>query len=264
MNQPIYRRKTYKIKPEMLATFNDFFHTYLYPNQMAHGAKLVGRWVNEARDEITAIWEYNSMDHYKSIEEKIRATDLHHKAFLKRQELGRLYEESSQEFLTSTSSPDTYHHPQHIVSVCGYITNEKGEVLLVRNEHRADTMEMPGGQVEEGETLAQAVHREVLEETGAEISLTGVTGIYQNIRRGIICVVFRGKYQSGELRPAVGETSEVIFAELTKETINSYITKNNFRNRALDAMNPSYIPYEAFDVRPYELVSRFEVKQEVN
>lgn len=123
---------------------------------------------------------------------------------------------------------------------------------------------MPGGQMEEGETLAEAVHREVMEETGAEIILTGITGIYQNIRRGIICVVFRGEYKAGELRPAEGETSEVIFAELTEDTIDNYITKANFKSRAQDAINPNYIPYESFNNRPYELVSRFEVKQEVN
>lgn len=37
---------------------------------------------------------------------------------------------------------------------------------------------MPGGQVEEGETLIDAIHREILEETGASVELLGVTGIY--------------------------------------------------------------------------------------
>lgn len=130
MNQPIFRRKTYKIKPEMLESFNDFFHTYLYPNQMKHGSKLIGRWVNEAHDEITAIWEYKNLEHYEEIEKKIRNSELHQQAKAKRQELGNLYVESSQDFLTSTAYPDTYHHPQHIVSVCGYITNEKGKYCL--------------------------------------------------------------------------------------------------------------------------------------
>ena len=66
----IYRRKTYKIKPEKLNEFNEFFHTYLYPNQTTHGAKLVGRWVNEAKDEIVAIWEYESIEEYQNIEGK--------------------------------------------------------------------------------------------------------------------------------------------------------------------------------------------------
>ncbi len=41
----LFRRKTYTIKPEMYDTFNHFFHTYLLPNQLTHGASLVGRWV---------------------------------------------------------------------------------------------------------------------------------------------------------------------------------------------------------------------------
>ena len=41
--------------------------------------------------------------------------------------------------------------PKHIVAVAGYLTNEKNEVLLTKVHWRADTWELPGGQVEEGE-----------------------------------------------------------------------------------------------------------------
>jgi ADP-ribose pyrophosphatase YjhB (NUDIX family) len=150
--------------------------------------------------------------------------------------------------------------PKHFVSVSGYITNAAGEVLLVRNFHRADTMEMPGGQVEEGETLEEAMHREIFEEPGVKVRLDGITGIYQNIKSGVVCVVFRGEYLSGELRPAEGETAEVIFAQLTKENADEYITRPNFKNRAIDAMEPNYIPFEAFSIRPYELICRYEAK----
>lgn len=51
----IYRKKTYKIQSENLAVFNNFFHKYLLPNQLKHGSKLIGRWVNEKQTEITAI-----------------------------------------------------------------------------------------------------------------------------------------------------------------------------------------------------------------
>lgn len=258
----IYRRKTYKINPEKLNEFNNFFHTYLYPNQINHGAKLIGRWVNEEQNEILAIWEYKSVEQYESIETQIRLSELHKKAQEKRKELGDLYIESNQDFLSSTASPASYHPPKQIVSVSGYITNDEGKVLLVRNVHRANTMEMPGGQVEEGETLEEAIHREVLEETGVEVQLSGITGIYQNVTSGVICVVFRGQFESGELRTAEGETSEVIFIELTKERIDQLITRPHFRNRTLDAMEPNYLPYEAFKVRPYELITRFEVKEE--
>ncbi|NDI35056.1 NUDIX domain-containing protein [Chengkuizengella sediminis] len=253
----IFRRKTYKIKPELLAEFNDFFHTYLYPNQMNHGAKLVGRWVNETEDEIVAIWEYRSMAHYESIEEKIRNSELHQKTRKRRQELGDIYIESKQDFLTSTAYPDSYQPPKQIVAVSAYITNENGDLLLVRNKDRSDTMEIPGGQVEEGETLDQAVLREVLEETGIKANLFGITGIYQNITNGIFSVVFRGEYVSGKPTIAENETMKI-----TKENVEQYITREHFRIRVIDAMEPHYLPYEACKVRPYELIQRFEVKEE--
>lgn len=259
----IYRRKTYKINPEKLDTFNHFFHTYLYPNQLNYGATLVGRWVNETKDEIVAIWEYTDMEHYEVIEKQIRNSELHKQAQETRKAIGELYIESKQDFLSSTAPPPaSYHDPKHIMSVSGYITNQAGEVLLVRNYHRADTLEMPGGQVEVGETLEEAIHREILEETGATVRLVGITGIYQNITRGVTCVVFRGEYQSGELRTAESETSEVYFTELTKENIDQLITREQFKTRTLDAMDANYLPYEAFKVRPYELLSRYDVKKE--
>ncbi|NGQ96812.1 hypothetical protein G3578_16730 [Brevibacillus sp. SYP-B805] len=102
----IYRRKTYRILPEKYEEFNRFFHQYLLPNQRKHGAKLVGRWVTENRDEIVAIWEYQDMRHYEEIEEKIRRDDLHSQAQQRRQELGELVIESRQDFMTATG---TYH-----------------------------------------------------------------------------------------------------------------------------------------------------------
>jgi 8-oxo-dGTP diphosphatase len=51
--------------------------------------------------------------------------------------------------------------PKHIVAVSAYVVNDKDEVLLVKTHWREDTWESPGGQVEEGEPLDQAVCREV-------------------------------------------------------------------------------------------------------
>jgi len=257
----IYRRKTYKLKPESIQAFNDFFHSYLYPNQIEHGAKLIGRWANYDIGEVLAIWAYESMEHYESIEKQICATDLHQQAKQKKQELGNIIIESHQDFLTSTAEPHRYHHPKHIVSVTAYITNHQDEILLVRNQHRSYTMEMPGGQVEEGETLEEAVHREVEEETGVTIQLKGITGVYQNQSSGVICVVFRGEYVSGTLRPAEGETTEVIFERVTTKNIDQFITKQ-LQHRTLDAMNPRYIPFESFNSRPFEVISRLEVYSE--
>ncbi|NKE03866.1 NUDIX hydrolase [Mesobacillus selenatarsenatis] len=252
----IFKRNTYMIKPERLSDINQFFHTHVYPIHIENGAKLIGRWVNDTNDEILVIWEYSSMVHYERINSLIENSEEYQSAM---KELGEIQIETDRDFL---SSPASYHHPKHILSVSGYITNKDGDVLLVRNLHRSDTLEMPGGQVEEGETLEEAIHREVFEETGIKVNLHGITGIYQNMTIGVTCVVFRGEYQSGEARTAEGETSEVFFTKITKENIERLITRKQFRDRALDAMDANYIPYEAFKARPYELVSRFEVKKE--
>ncbi|RDI37937.1 NUDIX hydrolase [Falsibacillus pallidus] len=255
----IYRRITYKVNPETLEEFNHFFHSYIYPNYLSHGAKLIGRWVNDNRDEVMEVWNYHSMEHYEQVETLIRNSELNKLANEKSVEAGDLYIDRNEDFLSSTA---TYHVPRHILSVSGYITNDAGDVLLVRNFHRSDTMEMPGGQVEEGETLEEAVHREIFEETGVKVHLLGITGIYQNMTAGVTGVVFRGTYTSGEPRPAENETSEVSFTELTRENIHQYITREQFRSRTLDAMEANYLPYETFKVKPYELLSRYEAKKE--
>jgi 8-oxo-dGTP pyrophosphatase MutT (NUDIX family) len=59
------------------------------------------------------------------------------------------------------------------------VSNIAGEVLLVR---RIDDgyWELPGGRLEVGESAAQAVIREVAEESGVTIVLTGLSGVYSD------------------------------------------------------------------------------------
>ena len=59
------------------------------------------------------------------------------------------------------------------------VRNVAGEVLLVR---RIDDgyWELPGGRVEVGESAAQAVIREVAEESGVAIALMGLSGVYSD------------------------------------------------------------------------------------
>lgn len=61
------------------------------------------------------------------------------------------------------------HIPQHIVAVAALVRNAQDQILLVHSP-RGD-WEFPGGQVEEGETLTQALQREILEETGVSASV---------------------------------------------------------------------------------------------
>ncbi|TLS38758.1 NUDIX domain-containing protein [Pseudalkalibacillus caeni] len=251
----IYRKKTYKIKPEKLETFNGFFHEYLLPNQLKNGSRLIGRWVNENQDEITAIWQYESYEAYKKIEEKVRQDPMNEKAQKRRKEIGDLYLESKQDFLTETGE---YRVPKHIVTAFAYITNEKGETLLVKTFWRDDTYELPGGQVEEGEPLDVAVAREVKEETGIEVKIEGVTGVYSNLSSRLVTVGFIGKAVGGKVCTS-SETKEVIFIKLNEENIGDYFTREHFKVRTVDAMNcRKAIPYESYKKNPYQLVTRTE------
>ncbi len=100
------------------------------------------------------------------------------------------------------------HFPTHIVAVGGLVTNDEGKVLLVRNPRRG--WEFPGGQVEVGESLPQALIREIHEESGVLVKVTGIVGIYSNtsVRKGyngvreiptIVNIDFRCRYISGAL-----------------------------------------------------------------
>jgi len=66
------------------------------------------------------------------------------------------------------------------ISVAVLIEEQPGEILLVQQgPAKGSGWGPPAGHVELGETLQEAARRETREETGYEVKLTGVVGIYQ-------------------------------------------------------------------------------------
>ena len=117
----------------------------------------------------------------------------------------------------------------HLVSVAALVTNEKDEILLVKSPWRG--WEYPGGLIEPGESFETALKREVREESGAEIEITGFVGICKNVERNIVNIDFTARYTGGELTTSEESTEVGWFTEEeAMEMITFPLTKKRLAN----------------------------------
>jgi ADP-ribose pyrophosphatase YjhB (NUDIX family) len=80
---------------------------------------------------------------------------------------------------------DDRRYPEHPLVGLGALIFEGGRILMAQRG-KAPLMgqwSLPGGLVETGESLENAVRREVLEETGLEVKPLGVLEIFERIMR---------------------------------------------------------------------------------
>lgn len=80
--------------------------------------------------------------------------------------------------------------PRHSVSVAGIVVNDSGQVLVIQRRDNAH-WEPPGGVLELGEQFEDGVRREVREETGLDVHVDRLTGVYKNLTVGVVALVFR-------------------------------------------------------------------------
>ncbi|RKN36864.1 NUDIX domain-containing protein [Streptomyces hoynatensis] len=79
-----------------------------------------------------------------------------------------------------------------VVAASAVVTNDEGHILLQRRRDN-DLWALPGGAMEMTESLPEAAIREVKEETGLDIQITGLVGTYTDPRHIIA-------YTDGEVR----------------------------------------------------------------
>ena len=148
--------------------------------------------------------------------------------------------------------------PTHIVTVGGIIENDEGKILMVKHPIRG--WEVPGGQVEVGETITDAFKREIKEETGIDIKVGNLTVVSSNIGIGIqydgvspiptiVTFGFNGKAVSGELTTSE-ESLEV--AWVNRNEVLDLIDEDFTRDRTSYMLNyDGRVTYFVFSRNPY-------------
>lgn len=85
------------------------------------------------------------------------------------------------------------------IRVYGIILDDEGKVMLCHSKDR-DLWVLPGGGMEKGEAPWQTVVREVKEETGLDIEVERLAGVYSKIDRDQVMFVFVCRSIGGEIK----------------------------------------------------------------
>jgi 8-oxo-dGTP diphosphatase len=109
-------------------------------------------------------------------------------------------------------------HDSVVLCVGAVVHDETGRLLLIRRGHapHAGSWSLPGGRVEPGETVAQAVEREVREETGLAVRAGAEVGRVQIPGDGVLydVVDLRCALTSTGQEPIAGDdAADVLFAD---------------------------------------------------
>ncbi|MFG2109712.1 NUDIX hydrolase [Micromonospora chersina] len=104
-----------------------------------------------------------------------------------------------------------------VVAVTVFVQDEQGRVLLIQRTDNG-LWALPGGAQDFGEYIAETAVRETREETGVQIEVTGMVGIYTNPNHVVeysdgevrqqFSVCFRGGYVSGN--PTTSDESSAV------------------------------------------------------
>jgi ADP-ribose pyrophosphatase YjhB (NUDIX family) len=147
-------------------------------------------------------------------------------------------------------SPDAPAANSIVVAVTAFIQDEAGRILMIRRTDN-DLYAIPGGALELGETLTQTVQREVMEETGIAVTVSGMIGVYSDPEHVIeftdgevrqeFSVCFRADPTGGDLRTS-DESKEVLWVAPTDlDALNIHPTiRLRIRHGLEDRTQPYY------------------------
>lgn len=86
------------------------------------------------------------------------------------------------------------------ISVHAVMTNEDGNILLLKSTYGTQTWGLPGGALDPGETVHEALIRECREELGVEIKINYLSGIYFHKRFNSQACIFKCDIVKGTIK----------------------------------------------------------------
>jgi 8-oxo-dGTP diphosphatase len=132
--------------------------------------------------------------------------------------------------------------PLHSVSVTAVVVRGDGRILVIRRRDDARLVP-PGGVLELGESPQDGVAREALEETGYEVEALRLTGVYKDMRQGVVTLAFLCRVAGGSAR-VTDEATEVMWltpAEVERDVAEARAV------RVTDALAGNLVPVRVHD-----------------
>lgn len=116
------------------------------------------------------------------------------------------------------NDPDAPKANSVVPSTTAIVTDDAGRIVLVKRTDN-DLWALPGGGMELGESIEETAVREVKEETGLDVTVTGLVGVYTNPLHVI-------EYSDGEVRQqfSLCFTTELVGGELAFDAESTDIT----------------------------------------
>ena len=140
------------------------------------------------------------------------------------------------------------------------VLDDENRILMVKHDHPERTVWMvPGGGIEDGESSAQAAVREVFEETGLEVKVSGLIWHVEEVsERGQRFVnFFRARVTGGELRlgrdPELPDSDQVLagIRFMSREEVAALenLYPEFLRHELWQHLEQGTIDYDAFRMR---------------
>ncbi|MEU4821831.1 NUDIX domain-containing protein [Actinomadura sp. NPDC023710] len=133
-----------------------------------------------------------------------------------------------------------------VPSVNVAVENDRGDILMIRRTDN-DNWALPGGAIDLGESVTQAAIRETKEETGIDVEIAKLVGIYSDPKHVIhytsngevrqeFTILLKGRVVGGDLRTS-NESAEVRW--MTYREVEHKRLDDSMRKRIKHALDGS-------------------------